>query len=41
MPYADALSFYYKMGFMPLTKEDEDAATRLLYFDLESLQDIE
>ena len=24
-----------------LTKEDEDAATRLLYFDLESLQDNE
>ena len=34
--YADALEFYYKMGFMPLTKEDEGATTRLLYFDLES-----
>ncbi len=34
--YADALSFYYKLGFVPLSKEDEDAPTRLLYFDLES-----
>ena len=39
--YADSLEFYYKMGFVPLTKEDENATTRLLYFDLESLQDIE
>ena len=39
--YADALDFYYKMGFMPLTKEDEGASTRLLYFDLESLQNNE
>ncbi len=35
--YADALSFYYKQGFMPLSKEDEGAPTRLLYFDLESM----
>ena len=38
--YADALSFYYKMGFIPLSKEDEGAETRLLYFDLESLKDM-
>lgn len=34
--YADALPFYYKLGFLPLSKEDEGASTRLLYFDLES-----
>lgn len=32
--YADALSFYYKQGFIPLSKTDEGADTRLLYFDL-------
>ena len=36
--YADALPFYYKMGFIPLSKDDEDAPTRLLYFDLESVK---
>ncbi|MCR5361031.1 MAG: GNAT family N-acetyltransferase [Bacteroidales bacterium] len=35
--YADALQFYYKMGFVPLSKADENSATRLLYFDLESV----
>ena len=25
---------------LPLSKSDEDAATRLLYFDLESVKDI-
>ena len=35
--YADALPFYYKQGFLPLSKEDEGAPTRLLYFDLESI----
>ena len=34
--YADALPFYYKLGFLPLSKEDEGSPTRLLYFDLES-----
>ena len=34
--YANALPFYYKQGFVPLSKEDEDMPTRLLYFDLES-----
>lgn len=33
--YADALNFYFKQGFLPLSKEDEGADTRLLYFDLE------
>lgn len=36
--YADALPFYYKQGFLPLSKEDENASTRLLYFDLESIK---
>ena len=35
--YADALDFYFKQGFMPLSKSDEGSDTRLLYFDLESL----
>ena len=36
--YADALPFYFKLGFAPLSKEDEGAETRLLYFDLETLK---
>ena len=36
--YADAIPFYYKMGFLPLSKSDEQAATRLLFFDLESVR---
>ena len=36
--YADALPFYFKLGFIPLSKEDEGATTRLLYFDLETLK---
>lgn len=35
--YAGALDFYYKQGFVPLSKADEGSDTRLLYFDLESL----
>jgi GNAT superfamily N-acetyltransferase len=35
--YSGALPFYNKMGFIPLSKEDEGAPTRLLYFDLESV----
>lgn len=35
--YRNALPFYFKHGFMPLSKEDEDSDTRLLYFDLESV----
>ena len=36
--YRDALPFYYKQGFVPLSKEDEGSDTRLLYFDLESVK---
>ena len=36
--YADALPFYYKQGFSPLSKEDENADTRFFYFDLESVK---
>ena len=35
--YADALPFYYKQGFIPLSKTDEGADTRLPYFDLQSV----
>ncbi len=35
--YASALPFYYNQGFLPLSKEDEGASTRLLYFDLQQL----
>ena len=35
--YASALPFYYSQGFLPLSKEDEGADTRLLYFDLKQL----
>ncbi len=35
--YFDALPFYYKQGFVPLSKEDENSPTRLLYFDLENI----
>lgn len=35
--YASALPFYYAQGFLPLSKEDEGADTRLLYFDLKQL----
>ncbi len=35
--YAEALPFYYKQGFAPLSKEDEESPTRLLFFDLENI----
>ena len=35
--YAAALDFYFKQGFVPLSKSDEGADTRLLYFDLACL----
>lgn len=35
--YASALPFYYNQGFVPLSKEDEGADTRQLYFDLKQL----
>ena len=31
------LDFYFKQGFVPLSKADAGAETRLLYFDLASL----
>ena len=37
--YADALPFYSKLGFLPLSKTDEGSDTRLLYFDLESVKE--
>lgn len=35
--YASALPFYYNQGFVPLSKENEGADTRQLYFDLKQL----
>lgn len=35
--YAAAIPFYLKQKFVPLTMEDEDAPTRLLYFDLNDI----
>lgn len=37
--YRAALPFYHKNGFVPLNNDDEDASTRLLYFDLKSSED--
>ena len=37
--YTDAIPFYLKQGFLPLSKEDEGADTRLLYSDLETVKD--
>ena len=34
-----AIPFYFKQKFVPLTAEDEGAATRLLYFDLNDIAD--
>ena len=35
--YAAAVPVYLKNGFVPLNEEDADAATRLLYFDLNDI----
>ena len=35
--YASAVPFYLKNGFVPLTPDDENDATRLLYFDLKDI----
>ncbi len=35
--YANAIPFYLKNGFVPLNNDDEDSATRLLFFDLQSI----
>ena len=37
--YTAAVPFYLKQKFVPLTIEDEAAATRLLYFDLNDIAD--
>lgn len=37
--YQQAIPFYLREGFKPLSKEDEGSPTRLLYFDLESMGD--
>ena len=37
--YADAIPFYLRNGFVPLNDEDIDEPTRLLYFDLNDLDD--
>lgn len=37
--YAAAIPFYLKNGFEPLTNNDEQDATRLLYFDLNDIVD--
>ena len=36
--YAAALPFYFKNGFEPLNEEDKNEPTRLLYFDLASIE---
>lgn len=35
--YAAAVPFYMKNGFLPLTQEDAESPTRLLYFDLANI----
>ncbi len=37
--YTDALPFYIKNGFLPLSAEAEDVHTRLLFFDLDAIED--
>ncbi len=37
--YSDVISFYLKNEFTPLTADDADAPTRLLYFDLADICD--
>ena len=37
--YAAAIPFYLKNGFVPLNEEDADEPTRLLYFDLNDLDE--
>ena len=37
--YAAAVPFYLKNGFVPLTDNDKDDPTRLLYFDLGDIAD--
>ena len=37
--YAAAIPFYLRNGFVPLNDEDIDEPTRLLYFDLNDLDE--
>lgn len=37
--YADAIPFYLRNGFVPLNDDDLDEPTRLLYFDLNDLDE--
>jgi len=37
--YAAAIPFYLHNGFVPLNEEDADEPTRLLYFDLNDLDE--
>lgn len=39
--YAAAIPFYLKNGFTLLNEEDANSATRLLYFDLQTIADAE
>lgn len=39
--YADAIPFYLKNGFIPLNEDDAGQATRLLFFDLNAIDDME
>lgn len=37
--YLNALPFYLKNGFLPLSKDSEDIHTKLLFFDLEEISE--
>ena len=37
--YAEAIPFYLRNGFIPLNEEDADEPTRLLYYDLNDLDE--
>lgn len=39
--YADAIPFYQKNGFLPLNDDDAGQATRLLFFDLNDIANVE
>ena len=39
--YADAIPFYLKNGFIPLNEDDAGQATRLLFFDLNDIDETE
>ncbi len=37
--YSESVPFYLKNGFVPISSEDEECRTRLLYFDLNEIAD--